>query len=526
MPPDRMNVLRSPALLSCKTEIFAMPPACHPKSDPLVNTRRTRHPLLFRGAAILLGLSLLVVLELALRLCGVQPLPDSQDPYVSFRSDATLFNKDPSGTSYQTAPERIDFFRPQSFPVHKSADTFRIFVLGGSTVQGRPYAVETSFSTWLKINLQAAQPERNFEVINCGGVSYASYRLVPILRETLQYQPDLFIVYTGHNEFLEERSYGDLKQSTPIYLTVQNSLRELRIASLMQRILPGAREDHMNSNKTVLPADVNARLDFQKGLEGYHRDPKTRRGIIDHFKYNVRQMILLAKQADIPLVLANPVSNLKNCPPFKCEFENGLSQEQQDQLVACWNAANDCEWSEADRKMQLWEEAVHIDHQHAGLLYSVGKACEHLQRFPEAKSWLTKAKEEDICPLRILEPMHDSLFDLSQEFNVPLVDIRSLVEQQTPDGIPGSEWLVDHVHPSIEGHQLIADALFENLVSLQFFPQPAHWQSNRDQLRQAHLNSLPEEYFLRGALRSRRLEGWSRGRSQKIPPDSNQSTVQ
>ena len=65
------------------------------------------------------------------------------------------------------------------------------------------------------------------------------------------------------------------------------------------------------------------------------------------------------------------------------------------------------------------------------------------------------------------------LFDLSQEFNVPLVDIRSLVEQQTPDGIPGSEWLVDHVHPSIEGHQLIADALFENLVSLQFFPQPA-----------------------------------------------------
>ncbi|HCO27437.1 MAG TPA: hypothetical protein DIT97_32210, partial [Gimesia maris] len=91
---------------------------------------------------------------------------------------------------------------------------------------------------------------------------------------------------------------------------------------------------------------------------------------------------------------------------------------------------------------------------------------------------------------------------------------------------PGSEWLVDHVHPSIEGHQLIADALFENLVSLQFFPPPANWQSNRDQLRQAHLNSLPEEYFLRGALRSRRLEGWSRGRSQKIPPDSNQSTVQ
>ncbi|MCA9006864.1 MAG: SGNH/GDSL hydrolase family protein [Planctomycetaceae bacterium] len=513
-----MNLFLSPVLHSCESEIFVMPPACHPKTEPPANTRRVRHPLLFRGAAILLGLSLLVVLELALRLCGVQPLPDSQDPFISFSSDATLFVKDPAGTHFQTAPERIDFFRPQSFPINKPVDTFRIFVLGGSTVQGRPYAVETSFTAWLKINLQAAEPERHFEVINCGGVSYASYRLVPILRETLQYKPDLYIVYTGHNEFLEERTYGNLKQSSSISLATQKSLRDLRIASLMQRLLPDAQEETAVSTKNVLSADVNARLDFQKGLEGYHRDAETRRGIIEHFEYNVRQMILLAKQADVPLVLVNPVSNLKNCPPFKSEFANGLSQEQQDQLISCWNAANDCDWSEADHKMQLWKEAVHIDQQHAGLLYNIGKTCEHLQRYPEAKNWLTKAKEEDICPLRILEPMHDALFDMAQEYNVPLVDIRRLIEQQTPDGIPGSEWLVDHVHPSIEGHQLIADALFEKLVALQLFTQPADWQSNRDQLRQTHLNSLPEEYFLRGALRSRRLEGWSRGRSQKLAP--------
>ena len=494
-----------------------MQPACHPKSDPQTGTPRVRHPWLFRGAAILLGLSLLVCLEFALRLGGVHPLPDSRDPYISFHSDATLFIKDTSGMNYQTAPERIDFFRPQSFPVSKPADTFRVFVLGGSTVQGRPYAVETSFTTWLKFNLQAVETERHIEVINCGGVSYASYRLVPILRETLEYQPDLFIVYTGHNEFLEERTYNDLKQSSSISLASQKSLRELRIAALMQRFLPGMREEHGSSPKTILSADVNARLDFRKGLESYQRDLDHRRDIADHFEYNIRQMILLARQADVPLMLVNPVSNLKNCPPFKCEFEDGQSQEQQDQLISLWKAANNCDWNQTDRKMQLWEAALQIDQQHAGLLYSVGKTCEHQQRYSEAKSWLIKAKEEDICPLRILEPMHASLFDLAQEYQVPLVDIHNLVEQQTPDGIPGSEWLVDHVHPSIEGHQLIADALYEKLVALQLFPQPADWQSKRDQLRQEHLSSLPEEYFLRGALRSKRLEGWSRGRSQKRP---------
>ena len=93
---------------------------------------------------------------------------------------------------------------------NKSRDEFRIFCLGGSTVQGRPYANETSFTTWLELSLQAADPRRQWQVVNCGGVSYASYRLLPIMKETLQYEPDLYIIYTGQNEFLEERTYGEI----------------------------------------------------------------------------------------------------------------------------------------------------------------------------------------------------------------------------------------------------------------------------------------------------------------------------
>ena len=85
------------------------------------------------------------------------------------------------------------------------------YCLGGSTVQGRPYAIETSFTTWLELNLRTADPRYQWEVVNCGGVSYASYRLVPILRELLAYEPDLFIICTGHNEFLEDRTYASVK---------------------------------------------------------------------------------------------------------------------------------------------------------------------------------------------------------------------------------------------------------------------------------------------------------------------------
>ena len=77
---------------------------------------------------------------------------------------------------------------------------------------GRPYTVETAFSSWLQLFLQYADPSKKWEVVNCGGVSYASYRLVPILEEVLEnYTPDLVILYTGQNEFLEDRTYAHLK---------------------------------------------------------------------------------------------------------------------------------------------------------------------------------------------------------------------------------------------------------------------------------------------------------------------------
>ena len=35
-----------------------------------------------------------------------------------------------------------------------------------------------------------------------GGVSYASYRVAALMEELVRYEPDLFVIYSGHNEFL------------------------------------------------------------------------------------------------------------------------------------------------------------------------------------------------------------------------------------------------------------------------------------------------------------------------------------
>jgi hypothetical protein len=141
----------------------------------------------------------------------------------------------------------------------------------------------------------------------------------------------------------------------------------------------------------------------------------------------------------------------------------------------------------------------------------IGKCYEHMGRSAEAKKWFVQAKEQDICPLRILEPMHDAILDVAVQYRIPLVDVKLLIEQRTENGIPGDEWMLDHVHPRITGHQLIADSLYQAMEDMDMVRTPGGWRARRDELWQRHLSSLNAAYYARGTARLKRLQRWSRG---------------
>jgi len=185
-------------------------------------------------------------------------------------------------------------------------------------------------------------------------------------------------------------------------------------------------------------------------------------------------------------------------------------------IMGLWTKAEELGWSDVYGKIALLEQAVRIDERHAGLLYLLGNCYEHLGRFAEAKNWFVRAKEEDVCPLRILEPMHEVIVEVAGRKRVPLVDFKALVENRTADGIGGREWLLDHVHPTIEGHQLIADALHEAMEKMDVAPSLDGWRRHRDELWRRHLSSLNKAYYAQGTARLQRLRQWSRGH---IPRD-------
>jgi lysophospholipase L1-like esterase len=482
--------------------------------------------VLFHLAAIVVVISPLVLGELVIRLCVPAPAVSVDDPYVSFSGIRPLFVPDSNGTRLEIDKERLACFCPQSFAAVKRPDTFRIFCLGGSTVQGRPYAVETSFTTWLKLNLDAARPQTDFEVVNCGGISYASYRLVPIMSEVLKYEPDLFIIYTGHNEFLEDRTYQRLKRVPSMLIGVHRAMLNLRSYSLANEFISKRRSrptETGSSSKTVLPTEVSAKLDFDDGLKTYHRDEVWREGTIEHFARNLQTMISMSRGAGIPIILVNPVSNLKDSPPFKSEFSTGLSSNEKERITELWEEAGKLSWDDTYGKIRFLEQAAEIDNRHAGLLYLIGKCYEHIGRLDEAKKWFVNAKEEDVCPLRILEPMNEAILSVAAKNDVPLVDVKSLLEGQSKEGVLGDEWLLDHVHPTIEGHQLISNSLYEAMEDMKLVSTPEGWRTKRDGLWKLHLSSLSKVYFEQGFARLNRLHNWSRGPISGPPPAASES---
>jgi tetratricopeptide (TPR) repeat protein len=164
-----------------------------------------------------------------------------------------------------------------------------------------------------------------------------------------------------------------------------------------------------------------------------------------------------------------PASNLKDSSPFKSQHTDGTSPPEmarvEDLLKRALAQMKAAKWSEAITTLNT---ALEIDPRYAELHYRRGKALFALGRYEEAKAAFTRARDEDICPLRALSFMRAKLAEVSRATDSPTIDFITLLEQrllvEKGHSILGEEYFLDHVHPTIEGNQILAIKLVEMLV--------------------------------------------------------------
>lgn len=473
---------------------------------------RTRHRL-FAAAACLAGLLPLLLLELGLRWFDVVRPADQPDPFAGFNRHFPVFER--QGNTYRTARAREPFLAPQEFPATKPPGSLRVFCFGGSTVYGHPYLGDTAFPKWLELELAATAGGRASQVINCGGISYASYRIAPMVQEVLHHQPDLIVIATGHNEFLEDRTYRDLKSRFAPWAWLQSQAQGLRLYQFARRCLPGAAQPAApapaggNADESIGPV-VNARLDNASGYASYHRDEAWRDSVVAQYDESLRTMVAACQAARVPVVLVRLGSNLRDCPPFKSEHRRGLAPETEADWQAAFDLATEAERADPNRSLQLYREAAAIDGQHALLNYRLGRLLDRLGRPAEALPFFERARDEDICPLRLIGPVERALTRVATDTSTPLVDAAGLIAGRCPDGIAGNDWYLDHVHPTIRGHQLIAHAVASTLREKNLLSPGPEWpEAQRREAYARHLGSLAASYFPDGERRVAWLDKWS-----------------
>jgi lysophospholipase L1-like esterase len=498
-----------------------------PNSDPQTpakpaSTRpaSSRRVWWFRLGAVLFGLFLLIFVEAVCWVFDWGRVSHAEDPFVGFRAINPLFELDDTGETYAIPPARYNFFAPESFPAEKGKNTFRIFCVGESTTQGRPWSKETSFTTFLELGLKEADDSRDWEVINCGGVSYASYRLVSILEECLEYEPDLIILAVGHNEFLEDRTYGDIKHAPEVLAVPQRFFGSLRTFTLFRQAVTratGPAAEKVPEHRPELPAESEPILDYNDGLKVYHRDPEWRAGVILHYESNLNRMVAMAEEAGVPMLLILEPSNLGDCAPFKSEHKTGMSGAEErkfDRLIA---EAKEHYRSDLEGAMARLKSAVSLDDQYAGAWYELGQCYRTKGLAVQAREAFVRARDEDICPLRMITPLEEAFRRVAEETDTPWLDAHALLEQDCRQKILDGKWLIDHVHPTIPGYQKIADALVEKLAEEGIARLQSGWQARAHQVYEQHVEDLGDFYFLKGERTLEAVRGWTKGQA-KGPP--------
>jgi hypothetical protein len=180
--------------------------------------------------------------------------------------------------------------------------------------------------------------------------------------------------------------------------------------------------------------------------------------------------------------------------------------------------------AEMDRRLSASREYLSIDPQHAGVNYVAGRLHYERGNAESAGDHLRAARDFDVCPLRATSPIMQAVVETAQRNEIALIHTPRLLDRRDwrghrlPDGIVDPEWFVDHLHPTIAGHQLIAAEIASQLIRIGWIESSASSGPRYDALAKEHLDTLGEEYYARGKQRLEGLRRWAAGRAGQLMP--------
>lgn len=424
-------------------------------------THRSKN-FVFYTIAILIPIALLAIIELALRAADYgQTYPlfvDAKSQPGYLQPNEEVINR------FFAKPQFAPNVSPdtQFFLKEKPRDSYRIVVQGGSTAAGFPFGRWGSLSGMLQQRFKRLYPEKHIEIINTAMASVNTYSLLDFIDEIIAIEPDLVLIYAGHNEYLGVMGVGSAfaskggRPATLLYLKLKEYKLYRLVESIYYRFF--ATSSAVEVDERTLMAKVAKEKEIPLGSELYQQG-------VSQFSGNLDLLLSKYQKANVNVLLGNLASNEKDQIPFSAidivtpklvsrwsRFSNTQRNDRIEILQAQINGSN----KEKDAVLH-YELAVH--------LLNEGKHDVARQHF-------LKAKDKDLLRFRAPEDFNVIIQEMAEKYDYSLVDVQGNLREDSQDTIIGSTQMLEHLHPTARGYFLLADAYVDKIIELGYLGQP------------------------------------------------------
>ena len=380
--------------------------------------------------------------------------------FVPVPADSAYLYQNPDvARRYFKRQERVPTGLHDYFKVEKDTNTFRIFVQGGSTAAGYPLYYGGSFSRMLEQRLLQTFPGRNIEVINTAMAAVNSYTLLDFADEIIEREPDLILIYAGHNEYYgslgvgSTESLGSFRPVINLYLRWQHlrlmQLLEAGLLRLASRISSDAGEAARGG---TLMSRLVREQEIPYGSRLYHRG-------IDQFSGNMAALLKRYRSHGIPVMIGTLASNERDQEPFVSRRAPGVDEAVWAAEMA--GARRALIAGDTAQALLLLDATIQIDSTAAQPFFVKGRILESRSAYEAARRAYLDAKDRDQLRFRAPEAMNEQIRRLATEFGAVLVETRERIRRRAPHGIIGRESMLEHLHPNVDGYFAMADALYE-----------------------------------------------------------------
>lgn len=389
---------------------------------------KKKYPAWFYLIIILLPLLMLTLLEMSLRVFNYGL---NLTQWVELDEKSLILNPDIARRYFYTT-QNVPYSNQTLFDKVKAPNSFRVFVLGESSAAGYPFLPNGSFSKYLRKRLELNYPHKRIEMVNVAMTAINTYALRDMMKGIVEQKPDLILIYTGHNEYYGALGVGSMESlgksrhivNFVLWLNKFKTVELLR--NTIRKVTSSFSSSSANDNAsgTLMSRMAKEQL-IPYGSDIYRQG-------LEQFEGNMRDILDMAKDNNIPVVLGTLASNLKDQKPF-VSVKDSNEKPAMDVFLSAQKTLQ-----QGDREGAL--------------------------------KLFRKAKDLDALRFRAPEEMNAIIRRLAKEYSYPVADIDGAVNSSGPDGIAGDNIMTDHLHPTLEGYQLLGSVFFRTMLQNGLLP--------------------------------------------------------